>query len=208
MYSSTRPRNWKLLIFGAVVGLVYGLLIRVGAQMQIRGWTSVMSMAFLVLVPVAMGFVTVFVVELREPQPVWIWLLLPWVTVIGGALATIVALWEGFICVIMLLPIALVCASFGGVLAGLVITSSTLADGEKRLSVYRRTVAAVEFLVDAASLHPARPAESRKRRRDPCTSVYCVGQYPASAENRARRASSVLESRDRLSPPNRSHTFL
>lgn len=121
MYSSTRPRNWKLLIFGAVVGLLYGLLIRFGAQMQIRGWTSVMSMAFLVLVPVAMGFVTVFVVELREPQPVWIWLLLPWVTVIGGALATIVALWEGFICVIMLLPIALVCASFGGVLAGLVI---------------------------------------------------------------------------------------
>ena len=94
MYSSTRPRNWKLLIFGAVVGLVYGLLIRVGAQMQIRGWTSMMSMAFLVLVPVAMGFVTVFVVELREPQPVWIWLLLPWVPVIGGALATIVALWE------------------------------------------------------------------------------------------------------------------
>jgi len=207
MYSSTRPRNWKLLIFGAVVGLVYGLLIRVGAQMQIRGWTSVMSMAFLVLVPLAMGFVTVFVVELCEPQPVWIWLLLPWVTVIGGALATIVALWEGFICVIMLLPIALVYASFGGS-RRTGHTSSTLADGEKRLSVCRRTVAAVEFLVDAASLHPARPAESRKRRRDPCTSVYCVGQYPASAENRARRASSVLESRDRLSPPNRSHTFL
>jgi hypothetical protein len=47
--------------------------------------------------------------------------LLPWVPVLGASFATIVAFWEGFICVMMFAPIGLVCASVGGALAGLVI---------------------------------------------------------------------------------------
>jgi hypothetical protein len=79
-----------------------------------------MSLAFLGFLPFAIGFITIFVVERREPHPVWIWLLLPWVPVLGASFATIAAFWEGFICVMMFAPIGLVCASFGGVLAGLV----------------------------------------------------------------------------------------
>ena len=114
-------RNSRLLLVGACIGLVYGLVIRSLVQWNVPRWSSAMSISFLVLVPVAMGFVTIFVVERRRPQPVWIWLLLPWVTVLGGAFGTILALWEGFICVIMFTPIGLVCGSLGGLLAGLVI---------------------------------------------------------------------------------------
>ncbi|HST08992.1 MAG TPA: hypothetical protein VLL05_01340 [Terriglobales bacterium] len=80
-----------------------------------------MSVSFVLLVPFAAGFITIFLAERRQPQPVWIWLLLPWVPVLGGSLGAMIALWEGFICVIMFAPIGVICASMGGLFAGLVI---------------------------------------------------------------------------------------
>jgi len=116
-----QPRNQKLLLMGVAFGLVYGVILRWGAQSNFHGWTSVMSISFLLLVPFAVGFITVFVVERREPHKVWVWLLLPWFPVLGGSLGAMLALWEGFICVIMFAPIALICASFGGLIAGLLV---------------------------------------------------------------------------------------
>jgi hypothetical protein len=114
-------RSWKLLLFGAGIGVAYGLAIRSMIQWNVPRWTPVMSISFLIFVPVAMGFVTIFVVERRQPQPVWIWLLLPWVPVLGVSLGAMLVLWEGFICVIMFTPIGLICGSLGGLLAGLVL---------------------------------------------------------------------------------------
>jgi len=116
-----QPRNKKLMLLGAAFGLVYGMILRWGAQWHFAGWTPVMSISFLLLVPFAVGFITVFVVERRQPQKAWVWLLLPWVPVLGGLLGAMLALWEGFICVIMFAPIALICASFGGMIAGLLV---------------------------------------------------------------------------------------
>jgi hypothetical protein len=114
-------RNQKLLIVGSAVGLVYGLVIRFGAQLQWHGWTPVMSASFVLLVPFAAGFITIFLAERRQAQPAWIWLLLPWLPVLGGSLGAMIALWEGFICVIMFAPIGMICASLGGLFAGLII---------------------------------------------------------------------------------------
>jgi hypothetical protein len=116
--SQRRPRNVRLLILGAAFGLLYGMILRAGTQWHMPGWTPVMSVSFLLLVPFAVGFITVFVVERRQPQPVWIWLLLPWVPVLGGSLGAMLTLWEGFICVIMFAPIAMICGSLGGLVAG------------------------------------------------------------------------------------------
>jgi hypothetical protein len=116
-----KPRNQKLLLIGIAFGLIYGVILRWGAQLHLSGWTPVMSISFLLLVPFAVGFITVFVVERREPQCSWVWLLLPWVPVLGGSLGAMLALWEGFICVIMFAPIALICGSFGGLIAGLLV---------------------------------------------------------------------------------------
>jgi hypothetical protein len=97
------------------------MVLRWGTQWHMAGWTPVMSISFVLLVPFAAGFITVFFVERRQPQRAWIWLLLPWVPVLGGSLGAMGALWEGFICVIMFAPIGMICGSFGGLIAGLLV---------------------------------------------------------------------------------------
>ena len=115
------PWNIRLLLIGIAFGLFYGFILRWGAQLHLSGWTPVMSISFLLLVPFAMGFITVFTVERREPQRFWVWLVLPGIPVLGGSLGAMLALWEGFICIIMFAPIALLCGSFGGLIAGLLL---------------------------------------------------------------------------------------
>jgi hypothetical protein len=80
--------------------------------------------------PLAMGFLAVFMVERRREQRLWVWFLLPWVPVVAGEVATMLAYVEGFICVVMFTPIALAAASLGGVAAGL-IARHTPSRGKK-----------------------------------------------------------------------------
>jgi hypothetical protein len=118
--------NRKLFLMGAAVGLIYGLLIRLGSYLLPNvGAFSTMTFGFLVLVPFAMGFVGVYWVERREPQSVLSWLFLPWLSVLGGTLATILAYWEGIICAVLFSPIAVVLASCGGLAAGLIARSKS-----------------------------------------------------------------------------------
>jgi hypothetical protein len=70
-----------------------------------------------------MGFVTIFVIELRRPQAIWMWFVFPWVPVVAAEAATAAALWEGLICIIMFAPIAMCASSMGGAAAGLIARS-------------------------------------------------------------------------------------
>lgn len=91
-------------------------------------------MSFMVLLPFAIGFVTVFITERRRPQPPWIWFLLPWLPVLAGELATGAALWEGLICIVMFTPIALGASSIGGIVAaGIVRFVRSRRSGEASL---------------------------------------------------------------------------
>jgi len=120
--SLPRKANLKLIASGAATGLVYGLALRYGAQVLPNNkFLAVMTLSFMLFLPLAMGFVTIFVIERRQVQPVWIWFLLPWVTVGAAEAAMMAALWEGTICIVMFTPIALVAASLGGVAAGLIM---------------------------------------------------------------------------------------
>ncbi len=123
--------NRKLLLAGAAVGLVYGLVIRFAFETAfLSRFGGLMAWAFLLGVPFAMGFITIFVIERREPQPLWVWFACPWVPVLAGALGTFLVLAEGIICIAMFLPIALACATIGGVLAGTIVhlSNSTKAN--------------------------------------------------------------------------------
>ena len=117
--------NHKLLLVGAVLGLVYGLVLRFAFQTTfLNRFGGLMVWAFLLGVPFAMGFITIFVIQRREPQPFWVWVVWPWVPILAGAVGTFVAFIEGIICVAMFLPIAMVCATVGGILAGTIVQLS------------------------------------------------------------------------------------
>ncbi|HZQ67698.1 MAG TPA: hypothetical protein VFA68_04190 [Terriglobales bacterium] len=115
-----RERRTGLLLYGALVGFVYGLGVRIGFTSPATSKSfAVMSLSFLFLMPFAMGFLTVYFVERRRPQPTWIWLVLPLLPVFAGLVTTLVALWEGMICILMFAPIGIGLGVIGGLLGGL-----------------------------------------------------------------------------------------
>jgi len=117
-------QNATLLAIGVVTGASYGLFIRWGAQLLPRGQALiVMSVGFLFFLPFAVGFVSVYVVERRQPQSVLMWLALSSTAVLAAIIGTILALWEELICAVMFAPIGVVCGMIGGVIAGALVRS-------------------------------------------------------------------------------------
>lgn len=114
-----RPPRW-IYALSILIGLAYGLTMRWMAGHHRQIYPMIMSWEFIGLVPFAMGFITVSVVERRRRQKKAAWFLLPWVPVALGLIATMVLGWEGIICVVMLAPIAMVCAGLGGMAAGFI----------------------------------------------------------------------------------------
>jgi len=125
MDEKRKRTNLKLIVLGAVVGLAYGLAIRLGSRISHNSSVfsavfAVMTLGFMFFLPFGIGFSTIFVIERRQAQSIWVWFLWPWIPVIAGELATVAALWEGWICVVMFTPIALTASTLGGTAAGLI----------------------------------------------------------------------------------------
>src|ERR1043166_8326074 len=119
--------NVKLLLFGAAVGALYGILIRFAfGSRVINQFVGVMSLAFLFVMPFVCGFIAVYFAEIRKQQSVVVWLLVPWLTILGGCAVMLLFLLEGWICIIMYLPVGLAFSSVGGVVAGLIARNKRL----------------------------------------------------------------------------------
>ena len=122
---SARDR-WRAMLEGVALGAIYGILLRllnhtnfVGPKAQTFSQTfSVMTIAFLFGGPVVIGILTVRRAEAIEHISVWKWIFLPWISVFVMLLTLWLFLIEGGICILMASPIALVCASIGGLIAG------------------------------------------------------------------------------------------
>ena len=148
--------NVKLLLFGAAVGALYGILIRFAfGSRVINQFVGVMSLAFLFVMPFVCGFIAVYFAEIRKQQSVVVWLLVPWLTILGGCAVMLLFVIEGWICIIMYLPVGLVFSSVGGVIAGL------LARNKRLKRVGNITTACILFLPFIFS-----PLESSLNRRD------------------------------------------
>lgn len=124
-----------LILSGAGVGLAYGLAIRFGSLfVRNDSVLGVMTLGFMFFLPLAMGFIAVFIVERRQEQRLWVWFLLPWIPVVAGEAATVLAYLEGFICVVMFTPIALATSSLGGIAAGLIARHSAHRAGKATMA--------------------------------------------------------------------------
>jgi hypothetical protein len=130
MQTTPQPANrWlgkRALIEGIALGTCYGLFLRIFAHTF--GWLNhllrstgfVMTVAFLVLGPLVMGLLTIRRAEAHNPSYVWEWIFAPWISVILMMSVTALLNIEGAICIVMALPIALVCGTIGGVIGGLI----------------------------------------------------------------------------------------
>lgn len=105
----------RTLLASALLGLAYGLICRlVFIVEEDRAWLPVMSIAFLMLVPLAMGFVTSYSAERSGRHGPAVWFGLPAVNTLVIVASSFLLFWEGIICLTMFLPIALLMSLVGG----------------------------------------------------------------------------------------------
>jgi hypothetical protein len=91
-------------------GLCYGLLCRFAFTFKLE----LLTIGFLMLVPMAVGFISVFLAERAGRRGAAVWLGLPVVTTLALMVGAFIAFWEGMICLAMFTPVALVMALVGG----------------------------------------------------------------------------------------------
>jgi hypothetical protein len=135
---------WQSTIFGAMLGFVFYVIADTGilspafnANTGDHGLT--LTVAFLFVVPCAMGYLTVR--SYLRSAPVekirWYkWLFLPWASVIALVVVCVLPGWEGWPCLIMASPIMLFFATCGGAVARLLWGSKYKNQSPGTLSAY------------------------------------------------------------------------
>lgn len=116
--------RWSLplaTLIAALYGLFMGALF--SSRFQIFNGTgassAVMGAAFLIGMPVALGFLSVYVYESAGHRSWLIRALGPWLAALVSVIIALAIGWEGMICIVMWLPLFLSLASVGGLAAGL-----------------------------------------------------------------------------------------
>jgi hypothetical protein len=119
--------RWKIWLLsvaaGALLGCIYRLFIDfkfLDNNLNSPAW--IMTLAFLVFVPLAMGYLSVnrYLRAAPPEDTVWHdWFFLPWASVLLTMLVSVLVKWEGYICLVFAGPIMLFFSLLGGVLASL-----------------------------------------------------------------------------------------
>src|ERR1700722_10919838 len=150
--------NLRMLIEGVLLGVVYGLFFRFATSFRwFQGGSSVvMTMAFLFLGPMVMGYLTVSRAARAGQVRAWQWIVAPWATVVLTFLGALILYLEGSICVVFALPFALVGASIGGIIGGLVSRSNY-----KLSSSSTACLAILPLLLAPAEVHFTSPTQTR-----------------------------------------------
>ena len=112
---SLKQRLTRPLLTGAATGLAYVVVLRGAAELHWPTVTSVMTVSFLFVSPIVLGFLTVR----PHPRPSWTYrIFAPWLPSALSLVCFLLVGWEGAICIAMALPIMLPLASLGGILGG------------------------------------------------------------------------------------------
>lgn len=114
MYRFFRSRIvWPLLI-----GLLYGMFLRLGFGVNPGGWFNIVSKAFLIVTPFSLGALAVFMAARPQRTSVRQDAGVAAKAMLLFLLAMFVTLLEGLICIVLVLPVFMVAAVLGGMLAG------------------------------------------------------------------------------------------
>lgn len=112
-------RKLKNILVIIVIPVIYLVLLRVvfGAQ-KASDWYSVMSIAFLFLVPATVGILTVYRADIEKVKKLKYRIIAPWGPVMVFLIISIVFTLEGLACWLMALPLFLIFSSIGGLVGG------------------------------------------------------------------------------------------
>jgi hypothetical protein len=121
-------KQWRVYAFAICAGACLGLLFRfllgnTSADKNVRLLTVVapiVSIGFLSIVPLAMGYLTVEEYLRATPIEKWRsyqWFFLPWGSVVLSMVVAVLFKWEGRICLVFAAPIMLLFALLGGLAA-------------------------------------------------------------------------------------------
>ena len=158
-----RPWPWTRGILAAVaVSALYLIVFRIINLLppfyrDAKGGALLMSFSFLFFGPFVAGVLTVAQATRKEPWPVSTWIMAPWIPVLFNILLALAVKWEGIICVIFIVPPALLCASLGGVLAG--VLQRHLHRRTSRTTLY--CLAVLPLLLAMAETRLNQPLETR-----------------------------------------------
>jgi hypothetical protein len=110
---------WLSVAAGAALGCLYRLMFWVNGGSPWEASLYLMTIGFLFLVPMAMGYVTVDHYLRRASPPVrWFhWFFLPWLSVLITMAVSLAFQWEGVICLVFAAPGMLISSLIGGLLA-------------------------------------------------------------------------------------------
>lgn len=122
MHGSRLGQHLKTWLFSAIAGAAIGCFFRwvVGGSQTSQRYFLVMTIGFLAVVPLSMGYVAVDTYLRRTPseQVYWAeWLFLTWASVLIAMAVALAVGWEGRICVAFAAPAMLVFAMIGGLIA-------------------------------------------------------------------------------------------
>ncbi len=114
--------SWLFSVWTAIfLALLYGITAFLAFRYPaFQNSFKLMTVAYLFIVPIMIGSITVYVGEWSRRRSWWFRIFMPWAAVFLLAGLVLIFAWEGAICVIMILPSFLIMASLGGVLYGIV----------------------------------------------------------------------------------------
>lgn len=119
------PIFYLSISFGVIYGISMRFLFGSGALSELF---EIMSISFIFLVPVVIGFLVVFINSKKQDLSFIGWMTQPLIPSFLTILISLLIAIEGLICAIVWIPLFMILSSFGGLIAGLV---SKLMDNDK-----------------------------------------------------------------------------
>lgn len=109
----------KKLLLCVVPPVIFALFTRVLFGLDQSGvLLCVMTLAFLFCVPFTMGAITIYFSPIQDVEKKRYRVMMPWVSIIVFLVVSIALELEGWACWIMVLPLFMIAASIGGLIAG------------------------------------------------------------------------------------------
>ena len=194
-----RLTPFRQALLGLALGVVYGLICRLlfyprgdPSTDSLRVLLAIMSVSFIFLVPLALGFLVIW---FGESEKSWVRRVFqPWLADLAFLAAAILFQLEGLICVILWLPLVCFMSSLGGIIAG-GLRDLRASGGSKRLCV--AVVALLPFV--------AGPLESLRERETEIRTAHTSIEIAASPAQVWRQIRSVPRITEAEHGPSWSH---